>query len=114
VVGVTAVLPYCLMLLTHHILPWLRMLLLLLLLLPAGYRYGAVIFACEVVGVTAVLPYCLMLLRRCTYFGSGGLPPDDGRYKLPKDKRFTVRVLVPCYKVRCLWLRCCQASQDQH
>jgi hypothetical protein len=68
------------------------------------HRYGAVIFACEVVGVTAVLPYCLMLLRRCTYVGSGGLPPDDGRYKLPKDKRFIVRVLVPCYKVRFLGL----------
>jgi hypothetical protein len=63
-------------------------------------RYGAVIFACEVVGVTAVLPYCLMLLRRCIYVGTEGLPLDDGRWKLPKDKRFTVRVLVPCYKVR--------------
>jgi hypothetical protein len=25
---------------------------------------------------------------------------DDGRNKLPKDKRFIVRVLVPCYTVR--------------
>lgn len=41
-----------------------------------------------------------MLLRRCTYVGSGGLPSDDGKWKLPKHKRFVVRVLIPCYKVR--------------
>jgi hypothetical protein len=96
VVGVTAVLPYCLMLLTFYTTSGV---VCTHVLLSDAYRYGAVIFACEVVGVTAVLPYCLMLLRRCTYVGSGGLPPDDGRWKLPKDKRFTVRVLVPCYKV---------------
>jgi hypothetical protein len=64
-------------------------------------RYSKFIVACEFVGVTAVLPYCLMLLRRCQYCGTGsGLPADDGHWKLPADKRFKVRVLIPCYKVR--------------
>lgn len=63
-------------------------------------RYSACIFACELAGCTAVVPYCLMLLRRCHYAGTGsGLPADDGKTKLPDDKRFKIRVLVPCYKV---------------
>jgi hypothetical protein len=42
-----------------------------------------------------------MLLRRCHYCGTGsGLPADDGHFKLPPDKRFKIRVLIPCYKVR--------------
>lgn len=61
-------------------------------------RYGAVVFACELIGFTSVVPYGLMLLRRCHYRGEG-LPLDDGKWKLPKPKRFVVRVLVPCYKV---------------
>jgi hypothetical protein len=94
VVGVTAVLLYCLMLPNNVNKSSCCCCQLM-------FRYGAVVFGCEVVGVTAVLPYCLMLLRRCCYVGQDGLPPDNGRWKLPKDKRFTVRVLVPCYKVRC-------------
>lgn len=63
--------------------------------------YGWTIFVCELVGCTAVLPYCAMLVRRCKYSGTGlGLPTDDGRWKLPDDKRFVLHVLVPCYKVR--------------
>jgi hypothetical protein len=58
-------------------------------------------------GCTAVVPYCLMLLRRCHYRGSGsGLPADDGHWKLPNNKRFKIRVLVPCYKVRLTPSRC--------
>lgn len=73
-------------------------------------RYGAFVLAVEALGFTAVLPYALMLLRRCIAC-SDGLPPDDGRWKLPHGKRFVVRVLIPCYKVRGAlnaWLsRCC-------
>jgi hypothetical protein len=51
-------------------------------------------------GCTAVVPYCLMLVRRCHYRGTGsGLPADDGHWKLPNNKRFKIRVLVPCFKV---------------
>ncbi len=63
-------------------------------------RYGICILGVECVGFSAVLPYTLMLLRRCTYAGRGGLPTDNGRLKLPRDKRFVVRVLIPCYKAR--------------
>jgi hypothetical protein len=78
-------------------------------------RYSKFIVACELVGVTAVLPYCLMLLRRCHYCGTGsGLPADDGHWKLPSDKRFKVRVLIPCYKVRhTLALVCCDRKPVQ-
>jgi hypothetical protein len=60
-VGVTAVLPYCLI--RHDAseqLPHSYSTTACLLLLPCFGRYGAVIYACEVVGMTAVLPYCLI------------------------------------------------------
>lgn len=67
----------------------------------ADHRYSVCICVCEIVGCTAVIPYCLMLLRRCHYCGTGsGLPADDGHFKLPPEKRFKIRVLIPCYKVR--------------
>jgi hypothetical protein len=53
-----------------------------------------------VVICAVITAFLMRLMNRCTYVGFGGQPPDDGRYKLPKDKRFIVRVLVPCYKVR--------------
>jgi hypothetical protein len=64
-----------------------------------GCRYGIVILVAEGVGVTAVVPYALMLTRRTVSTGSPGLPRDDGTVVLPQEKRFHVRILVPCYKV---------------
>lgn len=56
----------------------------------------------EMLGVTSVLPYGAMLLFYTDSTGSEGLPADNGRNLLPTTKRFSVHILVPCYKVsRC-------------
>jgi hypothetical protein len=61
--------------------------------------YGALVFAVELLGLASVLPYAAMLVVYTRPArGSRGLPADDGRVALPLDKRFHVRVLVPCYK----------------
>jgi hypothetical protein len=61
--------------------------------------YGAFVFAVELMGLAAVLPYAAMLVvyTRPTP-GSKGLPAEDGVWILPTEKRFHVRVLIPCYK----------------
>jgi cellulose synthase/poly-beta-1,6-N-acetylglucosamine synthase-like glycosyltransferase len=60
--------------------------------------YGAFVFAVELMGLAAVLPYAAMLVVYTAPTGSMGLPADDGRVILPPEKRFHVRVLIPCYK----------------
>jgi hypothetical protein len=61
--------------------------------------YGAFVFAVELMGLASVLPYALMLVvYTAPTPQSRGLPADDGRVILPAEKRFHVRVLVPCYK----------------
>jgi hypothetical protein len=62
-------------------------------------RYGIVILVVELMGLSAVLPYGFMLFRYTASKGSKGLPIDDGKVILPVEKRFHVRVLIPCYKV---------------
>ena len=70
------------------------------MLLVPDRRYGIVILVVELMGLSAVLPYGFMLFRYTASKGSKGLPIDDGKVILPVDKRFHVRVLIPCYKVR--------------
>ncbi|GBF89253.1 six-hairpin glycosidase [Raphidocelis subcapitata] len=58
--------------------------------------YSILILVVECIGMTSVVPYALLNVVHTHPSGSGGLPADDGL--MEPDKRFTVRVMVPCYK----------------
>ncbi|KAI8463876.1 MAG: nucleotide-diphospho-sugar transferase [Monoraphidium minutum] len=58
--------------------------------------YSVVILIIEFLGVSAVLPYAAFNCVHTHPTGSYGLPPDDGLTE--PDTKFSVRVLVPCYK----------------
>lgn len=58
----------------------------------------------EFLGLSSVLPYGFLLWLYTSSSHSKGLPVDDGRVIMPPEKRFHVRVLVPCYKVRSMHL----------
>uniref|UniRef100_A0A383V9F4 Glycosyltransferase 2-like domain-containing protein n=1 Tax=Tetradesmus obliquus TaxID=3088 RepID=A0A383V9F4_TETOB len=58
--------------------------------------YSCCVLAVEIIGITAVIPYAALNCVHTHPTGSPGLPADDG-FTEP-DKKFTVRVLVPCYK----------------
>lgn len=63
-------------------------------------RYGVLVLVVELLGLSAVLPYGFLLPFYTASSGSRGLPIDDGRVVLPREKCFVVHILVPCYKVR--------------
>eukprot|EP00879_Flechtneria_rotunda_P011197 GHRR01011695.1.p1 GENE.GHRR01011695.1~~GHRR01011695.1.p1 ORF type:complete len:695 (+),score=198.24 GHRR01011695.1:342-2426(+) len=58
--------------------------------------YSISVLVVECIGMTAVVPYAFINAVHTNPTGSPGLPADDSMTE--PDKKFTVRVLVPCYK----------------
>eukprot|EP00775_Hariotina_reticulata_P006654 gene6654-6879_t len=58
--------------------------------------YSICVLIVELIGITSVIPYAAINVVHTHPTGSAGLPIDDG-FSTP-DKKFVLRVLVPCYK----------------